>query len=188
MWRYDTSNTGLRNNAMMRLLVYTGLRRSERVALTWQDIDMSEMIITVRHGKCDKERTVAIIDHSPVTKMALQTLAEAQGAVYHCIFPRMTAGRNALFAQDKPVFDQKVALIVNNTARKAGIGHVAPHDLRRTHITIALNGGATVADMQAQAGHVNAETTLLYAQGHDAQQRRRRIYFPVVSHTDKSII
>ena len=62
------------------------------------------------------------------------------------------------------------------------------HDLRQTHITIALNGGATVADMQAQAGHVNAATTLLYAQGHDAQQRRRRIYFPVVSHTDKSII
>ena len=71
-------------------------------------------------------------------------------------------------------------LIVNNTARKAGIGHVAPHDLRRTHITIALNGGATVADMQAQAGHVNAATTLLYAQGHDAQERRRRINFPVV--------
>ena len=94
VWRYDTSNTGLRNNAMMRLLVYTGLRRSELVALTWQDIDMSEMIITVRHGKGDKERTVAIIDHSPVTKMALQTLAEAQGGVYHCKFPRMTAGRN----------------------------------------------------------------------------------------------
>ena len=180
VWRYDTSNTGLRNNAMMRLLVYTGLRRSELVALTWRDIDMSEMIITVRHGKGDKERTVAIVDHSPVTKMALLTLAEAQGAVYRYIFPRMTAGRNALFAQDKPVFDQKVALIVNNTARKAGIGHLAPHDLRRTHITIALNGGATVADMQAQAGHVNAAMTLLYAQGHDAQERRRRISFPVV--------
>ena len=109
VWRYDISNTGLRNNAMMRLLVYTGLRRSELVALTWRDIDMSEMVITVRHGKDDKERTVAIVDHSPVTKVALLTLAEAQGAVYRYIFPRMTTGRNALFAQDKPVFDQKVA-------------------------------------------------------------------------------
>ena len=170
---------GLRNNAMMRLLVYTGLHRSELVALTWHDIDMSEMTITVRHGKGDKERTVAIVDHSPVTKMALLTLEEAQGGAYRHVFPRMTAGCNALFAKDKPVFDQKVALIVNNTARKAGIGHMAPHDLRRTHITIALNGGATVADMQAQAGHVNA-ATLLYAQGHDAQERRRRINFPVV--------
>ena len=31
VWRYDTSNTGLRNNAMMRLLIYTGLRRSQLV-------------------------------------------------------------------------------------------------------------------------------------------------------------
>ena len=175
MWRYDTSNAGLRNNAVMRLLVYTGLRRSELVALTWDDIDLAEMTIAVRHGKGDKERIVAIVDHSPVTKMALQALAEAQGGAFRYVFPRMTIGRNPLFAADKPVFDQRVALIVKSTARKAGIGHVAPHDLRRSHITIALNGGATVADMQAQAGHVNAASTLLYA-----QERRRRISFPVV--------
>ena len=180
VWRYDTSNTGLRNNVMIRLLIFTGLRRSELVALTWDDIDLAEMTITVQHGKGDKERIVAIVDHSPVTKMALQTLAESQGGVYRYVFPRMTAGRKPLFAADMPVFDQKVALIVKNTARKAGIGHVAPHDLRRTHITTALNGGATVADMQAQAGHVNAATTLRYAQAHEAQERRRRISFPVV--------
>ena len=180
VWRYDTTNIGLRNNAMMRLLVFTGLRGSELVALTWQDIDRTEMTIIVRHGKGDKERNVALVDHSPVTKIALQALTEAQGGVYHYVYPRMTAGRNPLLAADVPVFDQKVALIVKNTARKAGIGHVAPHNLRRTHITTALNGGSTVADMQAQAGHVNAATTLRYAQAHEAQERRRRISFPVV--------
>ena len=47
----------------------------------------------------------------------------------------------------------------------------------RTHITEGLNTGATVADMQAQAGHVNAATTLRYAQATDAVQRRHRINF-----------
>ena len=64
--RYDITNTGLSNNVMMRLLAFTGLRRSELVALTWPEIGQTEM----------------------------------------------TAGRNSLYAEDKPVFDQKLAVTV----------------------------------------------------------------------------
>jgi len=76
--------------------------------------------------------------------VALLTLAEAQGGVCRHIFPRMTSNRNALFALDKPVFDQHVAPIVKNTARNTEIGHVAPHALRRTHITIECSDNAAV--------------------------------------------
>lgn len=67
--------------------------------------------------------------------------------------------------------------MVKSTSKKAGLGDLAPHDLRRTHITEGLNSGATVADMQAQAGHVNASTILHYAQVTDAVKRRSRITF-----------
>ena len=40
VWRDDRSNKGLRNNAMIRMLVYTGLRRSKLVALRWSDVDV----------------------------------------------------------------------------------------------------------------------------------------------------
>ena len=97
------------------------------------------------------------------TYRAWRAFSAAQGlAVMDVTFDNIRAFINEA---DVAKSTQKVALIVNNTARKAGIGHVAPHDQRRTHITIALNGGATVADMQAQAGHVNAATTLLYSAG-----------------------
>ena len=46
----------MRNDVMIRLLVYTGLRRSELVALRWTDINVEDLTITVRHGKGDKER------------------------------------------------------------------------------------------------------------------------------------
>ena len=177
VWRNDTSDVGIRNDVMIRLLVYTGLRRSELVALRWTDINFEDLTITVRHGKGDKERVVALVDPSEGTVRALQSLRNAQGGRYTHVFPAMTRGRAATWAADTPTVDQTVMRVVSQTAKRAGLGNLAPHDLRRTHITEGLNTGATVADMQAQAGHVNAATTLRYAQATEAVQRRHRINF-----------
>ncbi len=57
------------------------------------------------------------------------------------------------------------------TAQKAGLGQLAPHDLRRTHIIEYLATGGAVHDAQAQAGHARGDTTLGYAQAVDAEQR-----------------
>ncbi len=76
---------------------------------------------------------------------------------------------------DKPTVDQTVMRVASQTAKRAGLRDLAPHDLRRTHITEGLDAGATVADMQAQAGHANAATTLRYARATDAMRRRHRI-------------
>ena len=69
VWRDDRSIQGLRNNSMIRLLVYTGLRRSELVALRWSDVDIEAGVVTVRHGKGDKERVVAILDSTDGTRL-----------------------------------------------------------------------------------------------------------------------
>ena len=177
VWRNDNSDVGMRNDVMIRLLVYTGLRRSELVTLRWSDINFEDMTITVRHGKGDKERVAAIVDPSEATLRAMESLRDAQGGNYRHVFPSMTRGRAATWAADTPTVDQTVMRVVSRTAKMAELGDLAPHDLRRTHITEGLNTGATVADMQAQAGHVNAATTLRYAQATEAVQRRHRINF-----------
>ena len=173
VWRNDASDVGMRNDVMIRLLVYTGLRRSELVTLRWTDINFEDMIITVRHGKGDKERVAAIVDPSEGTVRALQSLRSAQGGNYTYVLPSMTRGRTATRASDIPTVDQTVMRVVSRTAKLAALGDLAPHDLRRRHITEGLNTGATVADMQAQAGHVTAA----YAQATEALQRRHRINF-----------
>ena len=58
---------------------------------------------------------------------------------------------------------ETIARVVSGSGRRIGIERLSAHDLRRTHITLALNSGAPLPDMQAQAGHANAATTLLYA-------------------------
>ncbi len=78
VWRDDRSIKGLRNNAMIRLLVYTGLRRSELVALRWSDVHVEAGVVTVRHGKGDKERVAAMLDSTDGTQLALERLHKSQ--------------------------------------------------------------------------------------------------------------
>ena len=122
VWRNDNSAVGMRNDVMIRLLVYTGLRRSELVALRWTDINVEDLTITVRHGKGDKERVVTIVDPSEGTVGALQSLRQAQAGSYTHVFPSMTRGRSATWAADTPTVDQTVMRVVSQTAKRAGLG------------------------------------------------------------------
>ena len=178
VWRNDLSVKGVRNNAMIRLLVYTGLRRSELVMLRWADVDAEAGLVTVRHGKGGKERVAAILDSTDGTELALRRLRQSQPAGYEFLFASTTPGRGTKWLADTPTSDEVVALVVGKTAKAAGLGKLAAHDLRRTLITIGLECGGHVKDLQEQAGHVNAATTLRYAQASDARRRREKIKLP----------
>ena len=177
LWARDRRPMGVRNYALLRLMIYTGLRRAEVVALRWDDIDFEEQLVTVRHGKGDKERIAAIADITDETIQSLTALWEAQDGAYDHIFPTMTAGYNPRFYTDEAMNAETIVRVVSGGGRRIGIERLSAHDLRRTHITLALNSGAPLSDMQAQAGHANAATTLLYARPADAKTRRARIAF-----------
>ncbi|MCY4061901.1 MAG: site-specific integrase [Chloroflexi bacterium] len=177
VWADDPRPVGIRNYALLRLMIYTGLRRAEVATLRWDDISFGDQTVTVRHGKGDKRRIAAIADKSDDTINALSALREAQAGACDCIFPAMTVGRNPKFVSDRPMSAQTIVRLLKLSSQRAGIGHLSAHDLRRTHITLALDRGAPLQDMQAQAGHANPSTTLLYAQPADAKDRRTRIAF-----------
>ncbi len=58
--RFDTHQ--LRDKVMIELLVYTGARKSEVLALDWDDIDFGKKTIHIRKGKGKKERIVPLIE------------------------------------------------------------------------------------------------------------------------------
>ena len=68
--------------------------------------------------------------------------------------------------------------MVAKTAVTAGLGKLASHDVRRSLITVALESGDHVRDLQELAGHTNAATTLRYTQASDARARREKIRLP----------
>ena len=87
VWADDPRPVGICNYALLRLMIYTGLRRAEMVTLRWDDISFGDQIVTVRHGKGDKRRIAAIADKSDDTINALSALREAQEGACDCIFP-----------------------------------------------------------------------------------------------------
>jgi integrase/recombinase XerD len=168
VWSEDTK-LHCRNRALLAVLFYAGLRRSESAALLWDDIDLEEGIVKVRHGKGDKERTVPFLgDETPI-----RFLREWQ---------KNCAGRSFVFCSirkgdhldaDKAMSDQAVYNVMKSTSEAIGVDF-APHDARRTLLTRALASGSSVKDMQFIAGHANAETTLRYAVVKDAHEVKGR--------------
>lgn len=62
-----------------------------------------------------------------------------------------------------PIVPRTVHRIVATTARRAGIGHVHPHQLRHTLATQAINRGMRLEAIAALLGHRSLEMTLVYA-------------------------
>lgn len=159
-----------RNNALIALLALTGLRRSEAAALRWSDIDFENRVVSVRHGKGDKAREVAVVGDYVLD--ALRAWLECQGRERDYVF--CSVGKGGQPGADRPITGTDVYRVVKATEEKSGVAF-RPHDLRRTFITEALTTGTPLADVQAQAGHAQASTTLLYAQPVNAKERLSRM-------------
>ena len=170
----DTDALSRRNDAIIRLLTFTGMRRSELATLRWQDIDLERGVVQVIGGKGDKDRTVAIMDSTGNTVAALQAWRQFIPEYDHVF---VSVGRNGIPETDAPVNDKTVARVVKATAKQAGIGELATHDLRRTHLTELMASGGTLAEAQEQAGHAHGSTTLRYAKSVNAEQRRQNARF-----------
>lgn len=173
-WRGDTLQA-TRNRALLAVAFYAGLRRSEIVALTWDDVDLEHGVVTVRHGKGDKRRESVLVSDTALEHLKAWQSVQAEHAqdsprcyVFCALVGRGSKEPGALGA-DVPMTDDALYLIFKQS------GDFAPHDARRTLITNLLENGVSVADAQAQAGHANPQTTLGYAQKADALTRKGRL-------------
>jgi site-specific recombinase XerD len=68
-----------------------------------------------------------------------------------------------LDADGQPLSRHAVARVVARLARAAGITkRISPHSCRHAFVTLALDAGATLRDVQDAAGHASPETTRRY--------------------------
>jgi integrase len=170
VWAADPTPSGKRNRAIIATFLLTGLRRAELAALQWASIDFHNGTIAVRHGKGDKPRDVAIYGAEALEALKAWQLAQPTG--YKAVFVNLRKGDH--FTGDKPMTTTSLYRIVTATAKAARVGHVKPHDLRRTLATELLSTGEAVHNVQAQLGHSDSSTTLNnYAVEADARERRK---------------
>lgn len=150
------SPEGVRNRAMIELLYATGLRVSELVSLTVNDLDMIQGYLRT-YGKGSKERVV------PIGRSALKWLKT------YLDRPReeLAKGRSveALFLtrRGRRMTRQMFWEILCRQARSAGITRrVSPHMFRHSFATHLLERGADLRSVQAMLGHADISTTQIY--------------------------
>ena len=148
---------GLRDAAVLSLLLGAGLRRSEVARLTLEQIQLREgrWLIVDLIGKHGRMRSV------PIPSWAYSSITEWSRAAARNvgpIFRRVTRHGRVAAQQISP---QAVFEIVRNHAKTIGIS-VAPHDLRRTFAKLAHLGEAPLEQIQLSLGHASVITTEIY--------------------------
>ena len=164
----DTGSIGLRDAALLAVILGCGLRRSEVVALSYEDIDVGERALKVQ-GKGNKER----LAYAPAGawERLLFWVDQVRGETLGPLFPRIR--RYDDVTTDR-LTDQAVYYILQVRQREAGLEKCTPHDLRRTFATAMLDNGEDLITVKDAMGHASVTTTQKYDRRGDERLRRAR--------------
>ena len=148
---------GIRDRAVIALLIGAGLRRSEVAGLNAEQIQLREdrWLIADLTGKQGRIRSVPIPSwaHDAVTAWR-----SAAGVTTGALFRRVT--RHSAVAPGR-ISAQAVFHIVKTYADQLDLT-ISPHDLRRSFARLAHLGQAPMEQIQLSLGHASVVTTEIY--------------------------
>lgn len=150
-----------RLNALVALLLLNGLRIAEALALDVGDVtdyDRGHRIATL-HRKGGRAARAAL---PPAAAAAVDAYLDQRGELDG---ERPTAGPLLVTRSGARWRASNAARSLAALAARAevpGAGRVTPHVLRHAAITLALDAGATLRDVQDFAGHADPRTTRRY--------------------------
>jgi integrase/recombinase XerD len=160
---------GPRDAALASLLLHCGLRISEALGLTVGDLSTSRghrTLTVVRKGGARHELPLpAPAAHAVDALLVDRGLADATGGLFDAAPLFVDAAGRQLDRFD-------AGRIVRRLARAAGIRKaVSPHSLRHSFVTLALDAGVPLRDVQDSAGHADPKTTRRYDRGRHSLDR-----------------
>ncbi|HFI0321054.1 TPA: tyrosine-type recombinase/integrase [Streptococcus suis] len=155
------SEEGLRNYAILSLMVTGGLRTIEVSRADVEDLrTVGESTVLYIQGKGREEKTEYIKISAPVEK-AIRSYLKARENVEEGQ-PLFTSTSNN--SKGKRITTRTVSGVVKTALRNAGYDstRLTAHSLRHTAITLALLAGREITEVQQFARHANLNTTMIY--------------------------
>ena len=162
-----STESGLRDRAIIELLYSGGLRVSELVGLNRDSINLAKKEFMVR-GKGSKDRPIFISD---ACAERLADYLDARTDSLPALFLNNSRNLQAVDTSGdyRRMTARSVERIVEKYARMAGITkHVSPHTLRHSFATDLLMNGADIRAVQSLLGHADISTTQIYTHVTDA--------------------
>ncbi len=153
-------NQELRNDILSTILCTMALRREEISVAKWGDLSIQNNRVVLRvHGK---GRKVAMIDvPRPVLRSidrwrrALKAAPEPHTALVRRIWKGGPISRNGISPDG-------IWWVIQDASNYAGLGHVAPHDLRRSVAGALQEAGVTIDKISRLLRHSNVAVTERY--------------------------
>jgi len=139
--------SNLKTRTVLQTIYASGLRLEEAIKLKVSDIDSSQMLLRIRHGKGNKERQAMLSPN-------LLTLLRDYYKVYRpkdYLFPGMKTHVSGTVIQRA----------VAEAGKKIGV-EVSPHTLRHSFATHLLEQGTDIRLIQELLGLSALRTTLIY--------------------------
>ena len=153
-----TDHLAPRDNAILYVLYYCGLRASELVGLKTQTCDLRNRMMRV-FGKGSKERLV------PFTTECRDVLKKYIDTTREELLLKQKETTNILFLNDKgkPLTVRGLEYILDKIEEKTGnyVG-LHPHVLRHSFATHLLENGADIRVIQELLGHSSINATQVY--------------------------
>jgi site-specific recombinase XerD len=142
--------TGLRNKAMMALMLHCGLRISEVINLRPGNINLTKGKLRVQSGKGNKDRDLAI----PEYLIDLLDSWRKKRPPSDYFFTTL---------KGKKLSNRYLQQMVKRYAQKAGLTkRISPHTLRHTYATQYYKQTKDIETLRRILGHSDISTTTIY--------------------------
>ncbi|WP_236546365.1 tyrosine-type recombinase/integrase [Anoxybacillus sp. PDR2] len=145
---------------IIQFLFFTGLRITECLSLTLEDVDLEEETIFVQNGKGNKQRKI------PISPKLLPVLIDYKENI------RPDTESNFFFALAKTgkVSDVYVNRILHETTKKLGWKKkVTCHVLRHSFASNLVKNNVHIVHIQKLLGHADLKTTSVYVHANQEQ-------------------
>ncbi len=160
-----STETGLRDRAILELMYASGLRVSEAANVKLRDIDLDAGIITTT-GKGSKTRRI------PVGSSAIEWLKS---------YSAKRRGKENIDVENlfvtptgSPINRQIIHSFIKEYAERCGFTGVSPHTLRHSFATHLVQNNADIRSVQQMLGHADISTTQIYT--HVTSEQLKRNY------------
>lgn len=169
---------------LFRLLAFSGMRKSEALALTWNDINFDKSQITINKTlistpkvevstpKTKNSNRIVFIDKKTLSILKEWELKQKKDLLqkgFNALSPNQL-----IFSNEDNGYIIPTTIInpMNRIIRGSNLPHITVHGLRHTYATLAAQGGMSVKQLQAQLGHSKVEITLdVYTSITDEQRK-----------------
>ena len=173
--KYIKQDTSIEWLSFFRLLAFTGMRKGECLALTWNDIDLTNQTVTVNKtlavGMNSKQivqppktlesyRTITLDDNTvswlkkwkidqakTLLKFGHNAMRENQLVYCQC-------SKNKMYCLGKP------ATILKKVCNKHNFKIINIHGFRHTHASLLFESGAAMEVVRDRLGHTDIQTTV----------------------------